>query len=69
MKPWYKSKVLWTNAALAAGVALEAHFSLVKDSLRPHWYLTGMALIAAINAGLRWYTTQPIKELTEGDKK
>jgi hypothetical protein len=57
-KPWYKSKVLWFNAASAALVAVEASIHVMQDILGPSAYLGMVGLVAAGNVILRTVTTQ-----------
>ena len=61
MKPWYTSKTLWLNAIMAAIAVLEANFGMVRDRMEPEHYLLAIAGFAAVNAGLRVITSQPIK--------
>jgi hypothetical protein len=60
-KPWYKSKVLWFNAASAALVAVEASIHVMQDVLGPSFYLVMVAVIAAGNVVLRTMTSQGIR--------
>lgn len=57
-KPWYKSKVVWFNAASAALVAVEASIHVMQDLLGPSAYLGMVGLVAAGNVILRTMTTQ-----------
>lgn len=57
-KPWYKSKVVWFNAASAALVAIEASIHVMQDLLGPSAYLAMVGVIAAGNVILRTMTTQ-----------
>ena len=59
-KPWYKSKVVWFNAASAALVAIEASIHVMQDILGPSVYLAMVGVIAAGNVILRTMTTQGI---------
>lgn len=60
-KPWYKSKVVWFNAASAALVAVEASIHVMQDVLGPSVYLAMVGVIAAGNVILRTMTTQGIR--------
>ena len=59
-KKWWKSRILWLNAALAAGTVLEANLGVIRESLghNSYFWLTGFA--AAANAALRFVTSQPV---------
>ena len=59
-KPWYKSKVVWFNAASAALVAVEASIHVVQDILGPSVYLGMVGVVAAGNVILRTMTRQGI---------
>lgn len=61
-KPWYKSKVVWFNAASAALVAIEASLHVMQDLLGPSVYLAMVGVIAAGNVILRTVTTQGIRK-------
>lgn len=60
-KPWYKSKVVWFNAASAALVAIEASIHVMQDLLGPSVYLAMVGVIAAGNVILRTMTTQGLQ--------
>jgi hypothetical protein len=60
-KPWYKSKVVWFNAASAALVAIEASIHVMQELLGPSVYLAMVGVIAAGNVILRTMTTQGIR--------
>jgi len=60
-KPWYKSKVVWFNAASAALVAIEASIHVMQDILGPSVYLAMVGVIAAGNVILRTMTTQGLR--------
>lgn len=61
-KPWYKSKVVWFNAASAALVAIEASIHVMQDLLGPSAYLGMVGVIAAGNVILRTMTTQGLRK-------
>jgi hypothetical protein len=61
MKKWWKSKTLWLNAVSAGFVALEASFGMLREKMSPEHYLVLLGLLAALNAGLRFITSQPVK--------
>lgn len=58
MKPWYRSRTLWFNAAVAALGALEAGAGLLQPYVAGNVYAWGLALLTAGNAALRVITTQ-----------
>lgn len=60
-KPWYKSKVVWFNAASAALVAIEASIHVMQDLLGPSVYLAMVGVIAAGNVILRTMTSQGLR--------
>ena len=60
-KRWWRSKVLWLNALLAAGTVLEANLGLLRDALGVGSYMAVIGLAAACNAFLRFLTSEPIK--------
>lgn len=59
-KPWYHSKTLWLNTALAAGTVVEANLGLLQSSMGTHAYLGLVGLAAASNAALRFFTNEPV---------
>ena len=59
-KAWYKSKVVWFNAASAALVAIEASIHVMQDLLGPSAYLGIVGVVAAVNVILRTMTSQGI---------
>lgn len=61
MKPWYKSKILWFNAVVAALVALEASFSILQPLIPANVYAVLSVVLTVGNAALRVITTQAIK--------
>lgn len=61
MKSWLTSRTLWFNALSAFFVVIEANAGLLQKYLEPKHYLLAIALFAAINAMLRFATSQPIK--------
>jgi heme A synthase len=61
-KPWWKSKTLWLNTLLAAGVVVEANIGLLQAKLGAQAYLAVAGFAAAANCFLRFITTQPIVE-------
>lgn len=60
MKPWWKSKTLWLNAALAAGTIAEANLGMIRDQFGAQSYLALISVAAAINAALRFVTSQQL---------
>ena len=58
MKPWWKSRTLWFNAAVAALAALEANASLIQPYVPGNIYGYGVLLLATGNAVLRIVTAQ-----------
>lgn len=69
MKPWFKSKTLWLNAAAAliAGIdAAQAFMTGNSSMLNPRtapWLLAGLAIA---NFALRLVTSQPIGGALDG---
>lgn len=61
MKAWFKSRTLWFNCLSAFFVVIEANSEIIKPYLEPKHYLLAIGLFAAINAALRFATSQPIK--------
>lgn len=61
MKKLWKSRTLWFNALSAFFVVIEANAGMLKTYLEPKHYLLAIALFAAVNAALRFATSQPIK--------
>lgn len=59
-KRWWKSKTLWLNTLLAAGVVVEANLGLLQSKLGPQAYLAVVGIAAAANCFLRFITTQPV---------
>lgn len=60
MKKWYRSKILWLNAVLAAGTVAEANLGLIRDFFGPVAYLSILSFAAAANAVLRVVTTKEL---------
>lgn len=60
MKKWWKSKTLWLNAALAAGTVAEANIGLLREYFGASSYLVVISVTAALNAALRFVTSQPV---------
>jgi len=69
-KDWYKSKTLWLNAAAGFFAILQIPAVLFTD-LPPYVYPIVLALLGAVNVGLRFITTQPIfvKTILRNDRK
>ena len=65
-KPWWQSRTLWLNTALAIGVVVEANLGLLRDALGPRSYLAAMALAAGANFALRFLTSQSIGQDVAG---
>ncbi len=60
MKPWWKSKTIWFNAA-AGGVGFLANQIQPISHHLPDWAATAYgAIVVAANVGLRFITTDPI---------
>lgn len=59
-KPWWKSKLVWFNAVIAAGAAAEASLHLIADYFDPRVYFVIIMVIAAVNVVLRFATSQGI---------
>lgn len=57
-KPWWTSKTLRFNAAIAALAALESSANLIQPYLPGNVYGYGLMLLAVGNAMLRIVTTQ-----------
>jgi len=69
-KAWWKSKVIWFNAA-AGGVAfLAAGWAELSESLPlPKWLVwLGGGVVAAANIGLRFITTNEVTVKKMGDE-
>lgn len=60
MKPWYKSKTIWLNAAAAALVVVETNFHLLQGSVPPVIYVAAVGTLAFANVLLRAVTTTGI---------
>ncbi len=56
-KPWWKSKLVWFNAIIAAGAAAEASLHLIADYFDPRVYFGIIMTVSAINVVLRFATT------------
>jgi hypothetical protein len=59
-KPWYKSKLVWFNAIVAAGAAAEASLHLIADYFDPRVYFGIIMTVSAINVILRFATSSSI---------
>jgi len=59
-KPYYQSRTLWFNVALAAFTALSARMDLLQSYLSDGGYLAVMMLVAAVNVYLRTVTHQGV---------
>ena len=71
VKPWWKSRIIWLNAA-AGGVAFIAGAWSDIGAHIPKWLTYGAgALVAAANVGLRFVTTDALitKRINEGEEK
>lgn len=62
MKPWYRSRTILVNAAVAGLVALEASFGLLQPHLPVNVYAAVAVALPVINAILRIITTQGISK-------
>lgn len=60
-KSWWKSKTLWLNVALAAGTVAEANLGTLQSQFGPKAYLGLVTLAAALNAALRFVTSEKVK--------
>lgn len=60
MKPWWKSKTLWVNAAMLALAAAESQLQVLQGAL-PGGLFTWLAFaLPVINAALRFITSTAI---------
>lgn len=62
-KPWYRSKTMWFNLAVAAGPLVAyavANPTVAQMNLTPTHFLTYSFLIGAVNVGLRTITSTGI---------
>lgn len=59
-KSWWRSRVLWFNALVAALAALEASAGVLQPYLPGDVYAWGLAALTIGNAVLRVVTTQPL---------
>ena len=60
MKPWYKSRTLWVNAAVAALAAFELVSGLLQPFLSVNVFTAVAVGLPVINAVLRVITTQGV---------
>lgn len=60
MKPWWKSKTLWLNTAVAVGTVVEANFQIIQAHIRAEFYLVLAGLLAGANFVLRFLTNQAV---------
>ena len=68
MKPWYKSRVIWFNA-LAGGAAFVASVWPILQNQIPTWaYISFGAVVAAVNIGLRFITSDPVTSRQMDDR-
>lgn len=65
-KPWYQSKIIWFNVAVAALATLELSASMIQPYVAGNVYGYGLLLLTVGNAALRIITTQAI---TMGNQK
>lgn len=70
-KAWYKSRIIWFNAA-AGGVAfMAAGWNELAGKLPlPEWLIWfGGGVVTAVNVGLRFITTDPVtlKRINKAD--
>lgn len=61
-KPWWKSKTLLVNAAVAALVALETNTNLLQPYLPVNFYTALAVGLPIVNAVLRIVTTQGLSK-------
>ena len=59
-KPWYQSRVIWTNVLLGLLLLLAA--PEVRAALGPDALSTAGVIAAAINIALRFITSAPIEK-------
>lgn len=59
-KPWYKSKTLWFNAAVAGLATLEASAGLIQPYISGNIYGYGLMVLTVGNAMLRIITSQGV---------
>lgn len=59
-KPWWKSKTLWFNAAMAASVTLEASTGMLQPHLPFNIYFAMTVFMPAVNAGLRFISAHEL---------
>ena len=57
-KPWYQSKTIWFNIAVASLAALEVSASMIQPFVQGNVYGYGLLLLTVGNAALRIITTQ-----------
>lgn len=57
-KPWYKSRVLWFNAVVAALAALELSATLIQPHVPGNVYGYALVVLTMGNAALRIITSQ-----------
>lgn len=61
-KPWWKSKLIWFNAVIAAGTAAEASLHLIADYFDPRVYFGIIMTVSAVNVVLRLATSSGISK-------
>lgn len=61
-KSWKKSRTLWFNAFCMGLIALEASTGVLKPVLGENFYVWMAGLLPVVNAFLRAFTSQPIKQ-------
>lgn len=59
-KPWWHSKTLWFNAAVAALAAIEANARLIQPYVPGNVYGWGLLVLTVGNTVLRIITTQGV---------
>lgn len=57
-KPWYQSRTLWFNAAIAGLAALEASASMIQPFVKGNVYGYGLMILTVGNAVLRIISNQ-----------
>lgn len=60
VKPWWHSKTLWFNAAVAALAAIEANARLIQPYVPGNVYGWGLLVLTVGNSVLRIFTTQAL---------
>jgi hypothetical protein len=59
-KPWWHSKTIWLNTAVAAVAAVEASTEILKPIIPPDALGVVLAAVGILNVALRVATGQPV---------